>query len=69
MTEDIRKEVHSQLKSIVGDVNVQVEERVDETLLGGFILRIGDLEFNASASNKLQKLKREFLSNPYIKEY
>tara|TARA_Y100000589_G_scaffold52720_1_gene43911 strand:+ start:1897 stop:2457 length:561 start_codon:yes stop_codon:yes gene_type:complete len=69
MTEDIRKEVLSQLKSIVGDVNVQVEERVDETLLGGFILRVGDREFNASASNKLQKLKREFLSNPYIKEY
>ena len=69
MTEDIRKEVLSRLKSIVGDVNVQVEERVDEAILGGFIIRVGDREFNASASNKLQKLKREFLSNPYIKEY
>jgi len=59
----------SQLKSVVGDVNVQVEECVDKNLLGGFILRVGDREFNASASNKLQKLKREFLSNPYIKEY
>ena len=46
-----------------------VKEYVDENLLGGFILRVGDREFNASASNKLQKLKREFLSNPYIKEY
>ena len=41
MTEDIRKEVLSQLKSIVGDVNVQVEERVDETLLGGFFFVLG----------------------------
>ena len=59
----------AQLKSIVGDASVQVEESIDENLIGGFVLRIGDLEFNASVSNKLQKLKREFVYNPYIKEY
>lgn len=69
ITDDIRTEVSKQLKSIVGDAEVQVEERVDESLIGGFVLRIGDREYNASLSNKLQKLKREFVSNPYIKEY
>lgn len=67
ITEDIRTEVLTQLKSIVGDAEVQVEENIDENIIGGFILRVGDLEFNASVANKLQKLKREFVSNPNIK--
>ena len=69
ITDDIRTQVLAQLKSVVGDANIKVEEHVNESLIGGFVLRVGDREFNASVSNKLQKLKREFLSNPYIKEY
>jgi F-type H+-transporting ATPase subunit delta len=67
ITEDIRTEVLTQLNSIVGDAEVRVEENIDESIIGGFILRVGDLEFNASVANKLQKLKREFVSNPNIK--
>jgi len=69
ITEDIRTQVLTQLKSVVGDATVQVEERVDESLIGGFVLRVGDREFNSSVANKLQKLKREFVSNPHIKEF
>lgn len=69
ITEDIRTQVLAQLKSVVGDAEVQMEERVDETIIGGFVLRVGDREFNASVANKLQKLKREFVSNPHIKEF
>ena len=69
ITEEIRAQVLAELKSIVGDASVQVEESIDENLIGGFVLRVGDLEFNASVSNKLQKLKREYVYNPYIKEY
>lgn len=67
ITEDIRAQVLTQLKSVVGDATVQIEERVDESLIGGFVLRIGDREFNASIANKLLQLKREFVSNPHIK--
>tara|TARA_B100001057_G_scaffold465840_1_gene522341 strand:+ start:536 stop:1096 length:561 start_codon:yes stop_codon:yes gene_type:complete len=69
ITEEIRSQMLAELESIVGDASVQVEESLDENLIGGFVLRVGDLEFNASVSNKLQKLKREFVYNPYIKEY
>jgi F-type H+-transporting ATPase subunit delta len=34
--------------------------QVDPTIIGGFILRIGDMQYNASVANKLQELKREF---------
>jgi F-type H+-transporting ATPase subunit delta len=35
---------------------------VDPKIIGGFILRIGDKQYNASVANSLQALKRE-LSN------
>jgi F-type H+-transporting ATPase subunit delta len=62
MSDDIRNQVLSQLQSVIGNAEVQIEERVDESLIGGFVLRVGDREFNASVANKLQKLKREFVS-------
>jgi F-type H+-transporting ATPase subunit delta len=69
ITEDLRFQVLAQLKEVVGNSEIRVEELVDPSLIGGFVLRIGDREYNASAANKLQKLKREFVSNQYIKEY
>lgn len=41
---------------------VVIENIVDPAIIGGFILRIGDQQYNASIANKLQDLKRE-LSN------
>tara|TARA_B110000977_G_C10960417_1_gene448313 strand:+ start:488 stop:1042 length:555 start_codon:yes stop_codon:yes gene_type:complete len=67
INENIRNQVLAQLKLVTGGAQVIIEERVDESIIGGFVLRIGDLEFNASIANKLQQLKREFVSNPYIK--
>ena len=42
--------------------NVTIETEVDPSIIGGFVLRIGDQQYNASVSNRLQILKRE-LSN------
>ena len=42
--------------------NVTIETIVDPSIIGGFVLRIGDQQYNASVSNRLQILKRE-LSN------
>jgi F-type H+-transporting ATPase subunit delta len=39
---------------------ITIENQVDPTIIGGFILRIGDMQYNASVANKLQELKREF---------
>ena len=41
---------------------VVIENIVDPAIIGGFILRIGDQQYNASIANRLQVLKRE-LSN------
>src|SRR5690606_4930650 len=45
------------------DKKLIVENIVDPDIIGGFVLRIGDTQFNASVSGKLNALKREFALN------
>ncbi|MBP2283664.1 F-type H+-transporting ATPase subunit delta [Flavobacterium sp. CG_23.5] len=46
----------------LSDKKITIENIVDASIIGGFILRIGDKQYNASIANRLQVLKRE-LSN------
>jgi F-type H+-transporting ATPase subunit delta len=48
---------------------VELIEKVDKNMIGGFILNIGDRQVDASIQNKIKALKLEFSQNPYIKEY
>ena len=62
LTEDLKKKVLAKAKTLTGK-DVEVENIIDESILGGFILRIGDVQYNASVVNQLNKLKREFTLN------
>ncbi|URM37910.1 ATP synthase F1 subunit delta [Flavobacterium anhuiense] len=46
----------------LSDKKITIENIVDSSIIGGFILRIGDNQYNASVAYRLQVLKRE-LSN------
>ena len=39
---------------------IMIENIVDPAIIGGFILRVGDQQYNASVASKLSELKREF---------
>lgn len=62
LTADLETKVLAKAKELSGK-NVEIENIVDESILGGFILRIGDIQYNASVANQLNKLKREFTLN------
>ncbi|MBP2833314.1 ATP synthase F1 subunit delta [Aquimarina sp. U1-2] len=53
--------VSAKVKELTGN-EATLENIIDESIIGGFILRVGDLQYNASIANKLTNLKRE-LSN------
>ncbi|MBQ0735295.1 ATP synthase F1 subunit delta [Aquimarina celericrescens] len=57
----LSKKVSDKVKQLTGNEAI-LENIVDESIIGGFILRVGDLQYNASIANKLINLKRE-LSN------
>jgi F-type H+-transporting ATPase subunit delta len=46
--------------SKVTEKTVEIETAVDENLIGGFVLEIGDKIYDASVVQKLEELKRSF---------
>ena len=42
------------------DKKITIINTIDASIIGGFVLRIGDKQYNASVANRLQELKREF---------
>ncbi|SHI69428.1 ATP synthase F1 subunit delta [Algibacter luteus] len=62
LTADLKKKVLAKAKELTGK-DVEVENIIDESILGGFILRIGDMQYNASVANQLNNLKQEFTLN------
>ncbi|MEZ4792925.1 MAG: ATP synthase F1 subunit delta [Gelidibacter sp.] len=62
LTDELKKMVLVKVKELTGK-EAEITNVVDENILGGFILRVGDLQYDASIKNKLSKLKREFTLN------
>ncbi len=44
----------------ISSKKLTIQNTIDPSIIGGFILRIGDKQYNASVANRLQELKREF---------
>ena len=60
------REIQDKLRTdgLIGD-NVELTTEVDESLIGGFILEVGDRYYDASARHQLEVLRKEFTGNPY----
>jgi F-type H+-transporting ATPase subunit delta len=61
LTPELEAKVMAKIKEF-SDKKITIKNIVDPSIIGGFILRIGDKQFNASIANRLLTLKRE-LSN------
>ncbi|MGI9552573.1 MAG: ATP synthase F1 subunit delta [Aurantibacter sp.] len=62
LTDELEKKILKSVESMTGN-KVVLENKIDESILGGFVLRVGDLQYDASISNKLNNLKREFATS------
>ncbi len=60
LTDANRAEIVSLVKKEIGANEVIVAEKINPDLIGGFILKVGDKQFDASISSGLNKLKKEF---------
>jgi F-type H+-transporting ATPase subunit delta len=61
MDADLEAKVSTKIATF-SNKKITIENTIDPSVIGGFILRIGDKQYNASIANRLQVLKRE-LSN------
>ena len=62
LTSDMEEDILNRVEGLTGN-KVVVENIIDENIIGGFVLRIGDMQFNASIANHLNNLKREFTNS------
>lgn len=65
---DSKSKIVAQLKKQEGR-EMEVIEKVDPTIIGGLVIRIGDKQFDGSISRKLSDLKRDFSKNPYVPSF
>lgn len=62
LTADLEKKILAQVTKATGK-KVTLENKIDESIIGGFVLRVGDTQYDASIANKLNGLKREFTNS------
>ena len=64
----LRKEVLSFIKK-QGKENIELVEKVDASIVGGAIIKMGDKQLDTSVSSKIKLLKQTFNKNLYIQDY
>ncbi|MCU0417942.1 MAG: ATP synthase F1 subunit delta [Cytophagaceae bacterium] len=52
-----------------GQTRVELTETINASIVGGFILKIGDKQVDQSIASKLTKLKQNLLDHTYIAKY
>jgi len=65
LTEEIEKLVLDKIVALTGK-KANLENVVNPAILGGFILRVGDVQYDASISNSLNELRKEFDNSHYV---
>ena len=62
INEEIEKEILEKISRLTNKKTTLIKS-VDKSLIGGFVLRLGDIQYNASFKNKLKNIKQEFNNN------
>lgn len=65
LTPELRAQLIQKMVQQTGKT-IQLEEKVDSDLIGGFVLRVGDIQLDDSIRTSLRNLKNKFNENPYI---
>lgn len=66
---ELRAEIIAMVKELSNKKTIELNEKVDKDLIGGFILNVGDKQIDASISSKLKALRLIFKENPYVKDF
>ena len=60
LSSELESKVMEKVKELTGSEKVTLKNEIDPTIIGGFVLRVGDIQYNASIANQFGNLKREF---------
>lgn len=66
VSDEMKNTIISQVKKSAGFQNVEIEEKVDDSLIGGFVLQVGDKLIDASVIYDLKSIAKQFENNDFI---
>lgn len=59
----LEQKVLNKVKELTGATEVTLINKVDPAIIGGFVLRVGDTQYDASIANNFEELRKEFKSS------
>ena len=66
VSDAMRTAIVEQVKKSAGFQHVELEEKVDADLIGGFVLQVGDKLVDASVAYDLRAIAKQFKNNDFI---
>ena len=66
ITDATRQALVEQVKKTAGFRQVELQEKIDPALIGGFVLQVGDKLVDASIAYDLKNIAKQFESNDFI---
>ncbi|HZF63406.1 MAG TPA: ATP synthase F1 subunit delta [Chitinophagaceae bacterium] len=66
VSEEVKTAIVNQIKSTSNLEHIELHTKVDESLIGGFVLQAGDKLVDASISYDLKEISRQFENNDFI---
>jgi F-type H+-transporting ATPase subunit delta len=65
----LRAEIERMVKTLSQRSTIELDEQIDASLIGGFVLNVGDRQIDASIKNKLKSLKVKLAENPHLRDF
>jgi len=66
LSDELRTKVRKIIDEQGRGGTIELEEKIDPNIIGGFVIRLGDQLYDASLSSRFNDLRSEFNKNPYI---
>lgn len=66
LSPEARQHVQALAEKRFPNKSISLSEKIDPSLIGGIVVRVGDEQIDASVSRRLHDLRRQFSKNPYI---
>lgn len=66
LSDAIKKAITEQVKKAGDFQNIELEEKIDESIIGGFVLQVGDKLVDASIAYDLKAIAKQFANNDFV---
>lgn len=64
LSAELENKIVAKVKELTGSEHVTLKNEIDSEIIGGFILRVDDVQYDASILNQFRNLRKEF-NNQY----